>query len=281
MKRFFLFVMVALVAVGFYWFKPDVYAQPGNLAEAERQQLLAATVQIRLHASLRDETGNAVLVENNGTWHTQEMIARGLGTLVQLDSQLFIVTHDHWGDLLATAETAQFYNANGVLLVEISGAVFRNLLHYRDQGTLLLAAPPELPLPLGVMGNGRELAVGSQVFLTRYQPGYEVVEVVVARVTAVTEREGIPAYLLQTVDGTPVVPGDSGGGVWFEGQLVGNLWRNQAVETVPTTGGAETMMSQTVTDMSVAAAFSAVAEKIMPGELGMEVQPGREEGVRP
>lgn len=116
------------------------------------------------------------------------------------------------------------------------------------------------------------------MFLARQQPGYEVV---VARVTAVTEREGIPAYLLQTVDGTPVVPGDSGGGVWFEGQLVGNLWRNQAVETVPTTGGAETMMSQTVTDMSVAAAFSAVAEKIMPGELGMEVQPGRGEGVRP
>jgi hypothetical protein len=151
----------------------------------------------------------------NGVWHVLETKARGLGTLVHMNDQVYVVTHDHWGELLDTAEMAQFFNANGVLLAEISGAFFRNLLHYRDQGTLLLQAPPELAFASGVEVNGRELATGSQVFLARYQPGTEVVEVVAAMVTAVTEREGIPAYLLQTADGTPVIPGDSGSGIWF------------------------------------------------------------------
>ncbi|HRQ40166.1 MAG TPA: hypothetical protein PLD25_19825 [Chloroflexota bacterium] len=249
-----------------------------NISEAERERILAATVQIRLQAPLLDETGQPVLIENNGQWHSLETEARGLGTLVQMGDRVVVVTHDHWGELLETAVTAQFFNANGALLAEISGAVFRNLLHYRDQGTLLLAAPPELAFLVGVTGNGRELAVGSRVFLTRHLPGYEVVEVAVA--TVVTEREGIPAYLLQTADGTAVVPGDSGGGVWYEGQLAGNLWRNQARETVATTG-ADTTISQTVTDKSVAAAFTAVMEKIQPGDLVGEVQAERGEGVRP
>lgn len=278
MKRIFLFVVIAVLVAGFYFVQSKAYAQMPNISEAERERILAATVQIRLQAPLLDETGQPVLIENNGQWHSLETEARGLGTLVQMGDRVVVVTHDHWGELLETAVTAQFFNANGALLAEISGAVFRNLLHYRDQGTLLLAAPPELAFLVGVTGNGRELAVGSRVFLTRHLPGYEVVEVAVA--TVVTEREGIPAYLLQTADGTAVVPGDSGGGVWYEGQLAGNLWRNQARETVATTG-ADTTISQTVTDKSVAAAFTAVMEKIQPGDLVGEVQAERGEGVRP
>ena len=29
---------------------------------------------------------------------------------------------------------------------------------------------------------------------------------------------------LITLDGQPIMKGDSGGGVWFEGRLIGNLW---------------------------------------------------------
>lgn len=281
MKRIFLFAIAAFLAVGFYWFKPDVYAQPAVVSEAERQRILAATVQIRLKAPLLVEAGHVVIAENNGKWRTVEVEARGLGTLVQWGGQLYVVTHDHWGELLDTAVTAQFFNANGALLAEISGAFFRNLLHYRDQGTLLLQVPPALAVPFGVKGYGRTLAVGSQVFLTRYQPGTGVVEVVAATVTAVTEREGVPAYLVQTADGTPVVPGDSGGGVWFEGQLAGNLWRNQAAETVIVSGNSETIVSQTVTDQSVAATFAGVLEKIMPADLVVNVQTEWGEGIRP
>jgi len=169
-----------------------------------------------------------------------EAEARGLGTLVQMGDQVVVVTHDHWGELLDTAVTAQFYNANGVLLAEISGADFRNLLHYRDQS------------------------------------GNEMVEVVAANVISVTEREGVPAYLLQTADGTPVLPGDSGGGVWSDGQLVGNLWRNRATETVVMVGSEESSANQTVTDMSVMAAFASVTEKILPGELELTYEPKQE-----
>jgi len=281
MKRISLFVIVGLLVAGFHFVQSSAYAQRGHISDVERQRILAATVQIRLKSPLLDEVGNVMVVDNNGVWHVLETEARGLGTLVQMNDQVYVVTHDHWGELLDTAVTAQFFNANGALLVEISGAFFRNLLHYRDQGTLLLAAPPELAFLVGITGNGRTLATGSQVFLTRYQPGTAMVEVAAATVTAVTEREGIPAYLLQTADGTPVLPGDSGGGVWFEGQLAGNLWRNQETETVVVTGNSETAVSQTVTDRSVAATFSGVMEKIMPEDLVADVQIERGEGVRP
>ncbi len=97
MKRIFLFAIAAFLAVGFYWFKPDVYAQPAVVSEAERQRILAETVQIRLKAPLLVEAGHVVIAENNGKWRTVEVEARGLGTLVQWGGQLYVVTHDHWG----------------------------------------------------------------------------------------------------------------------------------------------------------------------------------------
>ncbi|MBN1147775.1 MAG: hypothetical protein JXA78_11010 [Anaerolineales bacterium] len=36
--------------------------------------------------------------------------------------------------------------------------------------------------------------------------------------------EGRDAWLLATLNGDSLVQGDSGGGVWLEGKLVGNLW---------------------------------------------------------
>jgi len=57
MKRIFLFVIIAVLVAGFYFVQSNAYAQPGDISEGGRQRILAATVQIRLHAPLLDETG--------------------------------------------------------------------------------------------------------------------------------------------------------------------------------------------------------------------------------
>jgi hypothetical protein len=87
------------------------------------------------------------------------------------------------------------------------------------------------------------------VQIAHRQPGKrDKVEMMAAKVEAVIEYKGLPAYQLRSLDGQPVLVGDSGGGMWFEGELVGNLW---ATLTVPQTGSQE----QVVTDTSYAAIY--------------------------
>lgn len=246
MKRIFLFVILLTLPAGFYLFKQDVFAHPSLTEAGLRQQILAATVQIRMAAPLEDEAGNPVMAESSGEWHVQNEVAHGLGTLVKDGEQVVIITHNHWGDLLLRAETVEFRNANGAPLAEISGLLFRNLLRYRDQGTLLMKAPPELVPVYGQAvekGKTSQMVAGGKVFLTRHQAGNRRVEIVEAQVTAVVTKSGILTYRLLSLDGSPVVEGDSGGGLWSEGKLVGNIWWT-------------VVKGSTVTDASGAAAYT-------------------------
>lgn len=264
MKRLFFIIILAGTLLGFYFIKQAVFAQTTSAVFAQtssidnntRQQILEATVQIKMKAPLLDETGQPVIKEINGSWYTMDQMAHGLGTLTLKDNQLFIVTHDHWGALLATAVTVLFQDAQGQQLAEISGEQFRSAIVYQDQGTMVLPAPAALTSLSGqaVSTNSRGLAAGTQVQLVRHMPGSNQVTVVTAELTAVTSRLGVPAYQLQHLDGAPVFEGDSGGGIWLNGQLVGNLWRNVAVETVQVVNGQETATGQQVSANSIAAA---------------------------
>ncbi|MCP4362486.1 MAG: hypothetical protein GY796_31155 [Chloroflexi bacterium] len=273
MKRIFLFLILTVLISGLYVAQQTVHAQSSNVDEAAPQHILAATVQIKLKAPLYDEAGNRLIGESNGEWRELNDVANGLGTLVLVDGELLIVTHDHWGEMLLKAEWVEFKDANGKLLAEISGLFFRNLLRYRDRGTLLLAAPQELASYAGqavVMEHGLSPTASNEVFLTRHLPGSARVEIVTARVTAVSHETGIPAYELQSVDGQSVVKGDSGGGIWYQGQLVGNMWWTVVAETVSVTAGVETITQKQVTDSSVAAVYSdAVQQSLVKAESDM------------
>lgn len=204
-----------------------VSAHAPLIEESVHQQILNATVQIKLIAPLTDAVGEPVVAASNGEWHVQNATAYGLGSLIKENGQIFIVTHDHWGDILIQTEKVEFKNADGVLIAEISGIFFRNLIRYRDDGTLLLQAPQALESMFGQAvdkGDSAEIANDSEVFLTRHQAGNDRVEVVAARVTAVATTSTIPTYDLLSLDGSPVVKGDSGGGIWSDGKLVGNMW---------------------------------------------------------
>jgi hypothetical protein len=288
MKRIFLFTILALIVTGFYFFNQNVQAQsnvsPIVINESERQQILAATVQIQMKAPLIDEAGSPVLTERDGNWYTVDAMAHGLGTVTKIDNQLFIVTHDHWGALLDTAVTVIFQNAQGQPLLELPGDTFRSLIVYQDQGTMLLQAPVAITPLIGnvAAANSQSLSLNNQVLLARHQAGYAEVEVVAAQVTAVTDRNGVPAYQLQQLDGSPVVEGDSGGGLWFEGQLVGNLWRNVAIETVQLANGESFDSTQQITANSIATAYPNLTTLIQPeGSSESAQMPQRLEPVSP
>ncbi len=60
----------------------------------------------------------------------------------------------------------------------------------------------------------------------------------VVRETA--EYQGQTSYILQSSEGTVVVPGNSGGGIWFDGRLVGNMWTTMIADNVKD-GSSETL----------------------------------------
>ena len=75
------------------------------------------------------------------------------------------------------------------------------------------------------MGNSLAVQPGAVVQVAHRAAGNrEVVDVLDAEVVSVDPYEGLPVFRLRTPDGQPMLPGDSGGGVWLDGKLVGNLW---------------------------------------------------------
>jgi hypothetical protein len=58
----------------------------------------------------------------------------------------------------------------------------------------------------------------------RQLPERESVAVLEAVVVRIGEFEGEPVYEIRCLDGQGLQKGDSGGGVWRDGRLVGNNW---------------------------------------------------------
>jgi cell wall-associated NlpC family hydrolase len=67
----------------------------------------------------------------------------------------------------------------------------------------------------------------------------------------------MPVYKLRSLDGQAIQPGDSGGGVWHEGVLVGNNWMVEAISDGNLESTGITVESTRVyTDVSYAAVLS-------------------------
>jgi hypothetical protein len=206
--------------------------------ENNEKQILAASVQISMTLRIDGQVNTAF----------------GLGTLVENDGQVWIVTHNHWKDLLDDLCLVEFRDARNELLLRMFGFEFKALIARADAGTLILQAPEGLlakggRLEAAQIGEQDQVKAGDEVQIAHRQPGKrDKVEMIAAKVEAVIEYKGLPAYQLRSLDGQPVLVGDSGGGMWFEGELVGNLW---ATLTVPQTGSQEPV----VTDTSYAAIY--------------------------
>jgi hypothetical protein len=69
-----------------------------------------------------------------------------------------------------------------------------------------------------------------------------------------TETEyGLPSLMLRRVNGKAIEPGDSGGGIWLDGRLVGNMWYrvNARVQSADEDGS--TVESLRTTNLAIAA----------------------------
>ena len=219
--------------------------------------VLAATIQI------------IVFPVNQPDENLQTVYERGLASFIQLESETILVTHDHW-NFLAETNRVQFLDVENNLLAEITGQEFRRLIRYHDQGSLLLSTPVEIdPAYLsllasrssqnpahiirpGKLAEPQALQVG-QIVTIAYRVGENRSQVGTkqAAVIELFEVQGLPAVRLQSQDGSVILPGDSGGGIWLDGQLAANMWLS---ERIPNRGlqALFTSQSQTYLDTSIA-----------------------------
>lgn len=183
-----------------------------NVDAATEQEILRSTIQIAMF-EYAPEAGGA------------EPGSRGLGTLVSYAGQTLIVTHDHWAHLTPSLHEVELHDSAGRLLLTLDAQIFRALIAYRDGGTMVLRTPAGLqglvPATLGAPAGQ-----GDVVWFARRDPaaGRTTVEVVAATVTSLHAKAKPASMHLRNVDGSAVIPGDSGGGVWADGKLAANMW---------------------------------------------------------
>jgi len=252
-----LFISLALLLVssvlGFTQFNKPVLASHYTIDENAKQQILAATVRITLFAPITDAQGQPQYVTMNGQKAIQYTVGEGLGTLTRSGEDVFVVTHDHWTLLTENLHKVQFHNVANDLILEVSGDAFRQLIRYRDGGTTVLTAPAKLKARLTAteMGNGRSVQ-NNDILLTAYRAADSgAISVAAMRVEKTSVFQGQPIYRMINMNGDSVIGGNSGGGVWANGQLVGNMWTTTMEQKVSRlTGKAVSQMTQTSTSLA-------------------------------
>jgi hypothetical protein len=184
--------------------------------EAEIARIRNATLLIRMQAPKIQNTVRSTLV-----------IGFGIGSLIQLNGEILLVTHNHWGELLQDVSLVEFRNADNQMIIPILGYEFKKWIVYQDAGTIVLRLPKEYIDPSAPINMEAvpQVAAGETVDVVyRENPEREKAASLRAVVEEVITYKGLPAYRLRSLDGQPIKPGDSGGGIWYKGALVGNNW---------------------------------------------------------
>lgn len=187
---------------------------------ADSPEILNATLQIE--ATLPDDADGDRFV-----------IARGLGSLIRNDGAMYLVTHNHWGNILRKGCVVAIYDVHGKLLKTMSASEFKGLISYQDAGSLILRVPLNWmvqAIPLSA-GDPLEVEAGDIVLVAQWH-GSKRKEVILveAEVVSVIFYEGMPVYRLNLPEGHAFQGGDSGGGVWHKGKLVGITYATILVE---------------------------------------------------
>jgi len=181
-------------------------------------------------------------------------IGYGIGTLIQVNGQSLLVTHNHWRKTLEDITIVRFFDADHNLLKALIGKEYRELVIRADSGTQVLLPPQELidnlvPVNLDILG---QISVGENVDVVCWdKPSREKANIQHAVIEEISTYQGVPIYKLRNLDGDPIQPGDSGGGVWHEGVLVGNNWMVEAISN-----GNSVEITRVYTDVSYASVLS-------------------------
>jgi len=202
--------------------------------------------------------------------------SKGLGTVVQNGEQRFILTHNHWSIHRSELSRVAFRNSVGEEILALDGAAFYALVYYVDEGTMLLNAPAGLDGVVAAgLGDSSLLQVGSPVWLATYDDGNGLgIKIETAWIKEV-DGSAVPGRLMLEGQETAVISGDSGGGVWANGKVVGNLWAIQVMESKGL-GGIE----QQIPTGSIVAGIQVLSGALKAGDLQLDgaVKEGYERG---
>lgn len=220
--------LIPLVAAGCEPATTIAMASPRVSDLAMADSILGSTLTIRIIAPHMDENGNRLYLSEDGREVPLNAISSGLGTIVSAGEGTLIVTADHYEQLSASAADVTLTDMDGRVIM-LSLDTFRQLIRYRDKNIMLLAAPPGLPA--GVKpGDGDRVPPGSHVQVVHRQPATGELSVVEGVIEHWIDYRGTPSYQLRNLNGELIEPGNSGGGVWFQGQLVGSIQRTILVD---------------------------------------------------
>lgn len=206
---------------------------PVDPATADR--ILAATVTIRIVTPYLDDNGQQIYSVIEDEVRPLNLINNGLGTVVTGGAGGLIITHDHWRRLDDPAANVFIVDAAGREIM-LSITAFRDLIRYRDGTSMILGAPPGLPAGVSP-GDGDPVPDGIRVELVHRDPATEELSVVPAIVEGRLDVQGSPSFVLRNLNGELIEPGNSGGGVWYEGRPIGVIHR-----TLLVTAGDEPVM---------------------------------------
>ena len=210
---------------------PDVVIE-----EAIQQQILSATLRITMIASDKSAGEPAYAISN------------GLGTLVQDGDTTYIVTHDHWSRLAKKVRAVRIESAAGELLLDMTPDRFYSLIRYRDGGTMVMVAPPELPdyvRAVRAAADQRSADEAQTLAIAYWQPeAGQQVSVEPVTIEKIEDCQGNASMKMRSVNGRVVVQGNSGGGVFLDGQLVGNMWETIVVRDQESDKTSNTDMSR-------------------------------------
>jgi hypothetical protein len=200
----------------------------GIADQASAADILQSTVTIRIVAPHLDEHGRRLSVNENGRELPLNAISTGLGTIVTSGEGTLIITSDHFDQLDApTADiTIAGFNGQSVML---SLAAFQSLVRYQNNDVIILTAPPGLPTGVAP-GDGDQVQPGTEVQVVRWHQVTNELSVVAATVEAWIDYQGNPSFQLRNLNGELIEPGNSGGGVWFQGRPVGSIHRTILVD---------------------------------------------------
>jgi hypothetical protein len=234
-KIFFTGIFISMIA-SIFVILPQVSARtiiPENVLidEATRQAVLNATVKITFLAPKVDENGQVKMNEVNGEKQIAYTGGTSLGTVVNRNGEIIIVTHDHWKLMDNPQAIVELANAQGELLLTLTGPEFGALISHRDGGTTILNMPASIAGQFQAANSDSAAPVERNDVLTiAYRNQDDTISVSAVVVSKIAEFGGLPLVELTSVDGEIVHTGNSGGGVWASGHLVANMWATILVQ---------------------------------------------------
>ncbi len=210
---------------------------PGNLDTGTSRLILEATIYLVAYPKRGSAASNnrGSPPQTSGVKGTLIERARGIGSVVTYRGHVLIVTHDHWRWRAAELDRIELRDAQDNLLLALKAEAFERLIRYRDGGTLILEAPGLLfssgVTPAG-LDHAATLAPGRTVYVAhRRQADRRPIDLQPMTVDSIDDDDGRPVLYLRGSGGQALAGGDSGGGVWVDGRLAGNIWKVVTVET--------------------------------------------------